>query len=236
MKNLPLILLGVFTAGVSHAATVTWSAATNTGLIDSSAGALGVGNYVRIGYFGTLSNSQIQTDATTLTGISLLNADFHEFANTTVGTNTSNTPSTFSLNSSPGYPTLTSPSAFAPGSQIYFWALDSTNNTSLATALNSVTQTAIAYVPFSNNSAWQFPASDVAPGVTIDVSQLSNVNSVFMAGSYVSGNSASLNSIFGTPNHALQLANVSAVPEPSTFAVGVLAALAALGPRKRNRR
>ena len=230
-----LILLGICGAACSQAATVNWSAASDTGLITSAtsgSAALAVNNYLRIGYFGTLSNSQISQDATTPAGISLLNGDFHQFAITTVGAGVSGSPGAFADSSSPLYSSLP---GFNPGSQIVFWALQSSNNSSLSTALSSVTGTAIAYVPIASIGRWQFPASDVNPATTIDLSDLSNANRVVLAGNYVTGNSASLTSAFGTPNHALQLSDVTAVPEPASLIVGLFTAFAALSSRKRNR-
>jgi hypothetical protein len=213
----------------SSAATVAWGAAIDTGIIDTGSAALAQGNYVRIGYFGTLTNAQIQADATTPAGITALNADFHEFANTTIGTNTSAAGS-FSINSSPTYASL---SGFTPSSQMYFWALDSTNHTSLSNALSTVTQTAIAYVPLANNSNWQFPATDIAATKSPDIKDLSNANAVFLAGSYVSGTTASLTPIFSSPNHALQLATVGAAPEPSRIMYFGIALLGLIWRRRR---
>jgi hypothetical protein len=221
----------LLTALAARGATVNWSAQINTGLIDSSSSALAQGNWLLIGYFGTLSDAQVANDALTLSGISTLQGDFHLFASTTVGTGTSAAAS-FSLSSAPLYSSL---SGFTPSSQIYFWALKSTNNTSLSTALSTATQTAIGYVPFANLSTWQFPAADASAAKTIDISDLANANRQILAGSYVSGNTAALTSTFGTPNHALQLANVSTVPEPSTYALlgtGLLTSFTLLRRRK----
>ena len=233
MKKIPLILFGIFTGVVSHAATVNWSAAIDTGIIDTSAAALTAGNFVRIGYFGTLTDAQVQSNALTLSGISTLNSDFHEFANTTIGTGFGGNAAGFNKASSPLYSSL---SGFVPSSQIYFWALKSTNNSSLANAVSSVTQTAIADVPFASDANWRFPASDAAPAVTFDLTELSNANRQVQAGTYVSGNSASLTGIYGTPNHALQLATVTSVPEPSVLALGGVAGLSLLASRKRRQR
>ncbi len=234
MKRLLSLAVVLSTAAASDAATVTWGAAIDTGIIDSSAAALAVGNYVRIGYFGTLSDSQVIANAATTAGLDALNLDFHEFANTTIGTNTGGTAGTFSINSSPLYSALT---GFVPASQIYFWVLNSTDTSTFANALSSATQTAIGYVPFANNAEWQFPASDASPAKSIDVKDFANGSSVLLAGSYVAGSTPALTPIFGAPNHALQLANVtvSPVPEPSTLAVGILTLIAAVGARRRNR-
>lgn len=230
MRFLPLILLCIANMTACHAASVSWGAAIDTGIIDSAGAALVAPNVVRIGYFGTLTNSQIQANALTSSGISTLNSDWHQFAQSTIATNTF-APGSFSESSSPLYSSL---SGFTPSSQIYFWALKSSDPVN--NPLTTVTQTAIGYVPFANLPSWRFPSSDVSPGVSIDVSQFSNANSVFLAGIYVGANSASLNSIFGPGNHAVQLANVSAVPEPSSFAIGLIAVFAAAGSRNRRRR
>ena len=227
MKILPLIVICIANVTACHAASVSWGAAIDTGIIDASGAALTTSNVVRIGYFGTLTNSQVQANALTPSGITALNSDWHQFAQSTIGTNTF-APGSFSESSSPLYSSL---SGFTPSSQIYFWALKSSDPVN--NPLTTVTQTAIGYVPFANLPSWRFPASDVSPGVSIDVSQLSNANSVFLAGSYVSASSPSLTSTFGSVNHAVQLANVSAVPEPSTFAIGLIAAFAAAGSRNR---
>ncbi|WP_395749804.1 PEP-CTERM sorting domain-containing protein [Prosthecobacter sp.] len=232
MKKIALFIAFLSLSGISHAATVAWNTqSADTGLIDASAAALSVGNYVRIGYFATLTDSQIAADATTLAGIALLNADFKEFAHTTVGTGIP-IAGAFDVSSNPTYSSLP---GFSPNSQVYFWALDSTNNTSLANALTTVTQTAIGYVPFANDANWRFPASDVASATTIDLSSLSNANRQIIAGTYVPTSSASLTSAgFNSTNHALQLATVSAAPEPSKILL-ILAGSGLMLVRRRRR-
>ena len=235
MRKFSLTLLATLAAAVSHAATVNWGASIDTGIIDSSNLAVTQGNLVRIGYFGSLTNAQVTANAQTQTGLSLLNADFKLFAQATLGEGT-DLDASFSKSSSPPYSSLP---GFLPASQIYFWATKSSNTSTAANALASVTQTAIAYVPVASNSSWMFPATDVSPAPLIDISSLSNPNAVFLAGSYKSVSSAALNDIFDTPNSALKLANVenvAPIPEPSTLAFGVLAAWVAAGSRRRYRK
>lgn len=231
MKNkLALLIASIaFLNAHANAATVAWGDTINTAIIDTSGALLTQGNYVRIGYFGSLSNSQIQANALTTAGIALLNADFHEFARSTIGANTG-TDGLFSSSNTPTYASL---SGFSPSSQIYFWALDATDNSTLSSALSTVTQTAIGYVPLANNSEWQFPASDIATGKTIDLADLANANRVVLAGTYVSANSPSVTPILGTPNHALQLSSVSAVPEPSRIVFLGLSGLGLIWRRRR---
>lgn len=231
MKKLSLLFLFIFTANVSCAATVSWGAAIDTGVIDVASSALPVGNVIRIGYFGTFSGALITANSTTNAGLSILDGDFHQFAQSTIGTGTANTPATFSVNSTPSYATLP---GFTPNTQIYFWAFKSSNTSSIANVLATATETAIAYVPFANNSAWQFPASDIAAAKSIDLTQLSNANTVVLAGNYKAGNTASLTGIFGSTNHALQLASV--VPEPSVITFSIIGILGAAQMRCRKRK
>jgi MYXO-CTERM domain-containing protein len=236
MKKFSFILVAMLTAMGAHGATVNWSATIDTGLIGSGAAALAAGNFIRIGYFGTLTDAQVTSNALTLAGISVDNADFHEFANSTVGTGFGGLAGGFNVATSklyasiPGFDTSTQ-------HQIYFWALKATDNSSLATALATTTQTAIGYVPSANLATWKFPsAGPPDTNVTnIDLTDLSNANRQILAGTYVAGTSASLTPNFGSPNHALQLADVSSVPEPSTLTFGALAALVAAGSRRRRR-
>ncbi len=233
MKKCLLILSSVFTMAASQAATVGWNATIDTGLIDNTAAALTVGNYVRIGYFATFTDSQVIANSTTTAGLSALNLDFKEFANTTIGTGTVGTPATFAISSTPSYGSLP---GFTPNSQIYFWALKSTNVTSLSTALATATATAIAYLPFAVDSDWQFPASDISTAKSLDIKDLSSGSSVFLAGSYIAGSSASLTGIFGPTNHAVQLAAVSSVPEPSSVALCAMAVFSTVSVRRRQRK
>ena len=238
MARVSPFIFGIFAAAVSHAATVNWNAATNTGLIDNGGAALGAGNLVRIGYFDsalgatpTLLNAAITTNALTQSGISILNANFHEFANTTIGTGFGGNAGGFNRASTPLYSSLP---GFLPNSQIYFWAFKSSN---LSDPLNTVTQTAIAYVPFASNSQWQFPATDFSPpSVSIGLANLSDPNSLFQAGSYMSGSSASLTPPFPANNHAVKLATVTPVPEPSTLTFFAMATLGAAARRRRKRK
>ena len=231
MKKLSLLLLCILTADVSRAATVSWGAAIDTGIIDVASLALPVGNVVRIGYFGSFSGALITANATTNAGLSILDSDFHQFAQSTIGTGTANTPATFSVNSTPSYASL---SGFTPNTQIYFWAFKSSNTSSIANVLATASETAIAYVPFANNSSWQFPASDIAAAKSIDLTQLSNANTVVLAGNYKASNTASLTGIFGATNHALQLATV--VPEPSVITFSIIGFFGAAQMRRRKRK
>ena len=233
MKKLHFILVGVFTAGIAHCATVSWGTNASTGIITTVATgsvALQVGNWIQIGYFATLSNAQITTDASTRAGTALLAADFVTFSSGQVNA-TQGAGGLFLGNQTN--------TGFA-NQQIYLWALQSQVNTSLSTAEASVLQQAIAYVPRLTTptigAAWNFP-SDPGTPITIDAEALTTVGKQILAGTFIpNANNASLAAAgFGASNNALQLATVTSVPEPSTLTFGALAALAAAGARRRRR-
>jgi hypothetical protein len=229
MKKLAFLLFGIFNAVVAHGASLNWGAQTTTGILDGTGAALALGNYVQVGYFGSLTNNQVSSLAAndTPAAINALAADFHVFDYTQIGNGTG-LAGTFAKASTHSYASL---SGFVPGSQVYFWVLDSTNTSSLGNALSTVTQQAIGYVPSATLASWQFPASDASPASTIDVYDLANTSgAVMLAGTSVSSDSASLDSILGTGNTAVELAPV---PEPSSFLFGALTALASATIRRR---
>ncbi len=246
MKKSLIALVGIFTSTVAFSATVNWNAFIDTGVINTgasaSAAALALGNWVQIGYFQTLSNAQVSADAGTLSGpnsTATLASDFFTFASLKISPSGANLPNSGSGAAGPGGWQQTSNSflysanpTFTPGHQIYVWALNATNNTSLTTAEASVTQQAIFSLP-----SWTFPANDLS-SVSIDITSLSSASRQMLAGTYIAAaNNTSLNTAgFGPSNNAVQLATVSAVPEPSTFTFGALAALAAVASRRRTRK
>ena len=255
MIRAPLTLACIFAATVANAATVRWIGLTDTGVINTgpiaSAPALATGNWVQIGYFDnslgatqTAIDSAIRADGATVAGTATLVNAFHTFAAVQIntGSQAGNGAGGFDQTS---IVTLGTSSPFF-GAQIYFWALNSTNNTTLATAEANVTQQAIAYVPGSiihptnGSNPWVFPSADNSPQVTIDISSLQTGGSVLDVGTFQLGanNTNLFNAGFGSTNNAVQLASVAGVPpvpEASTFAVGLLAALAASGIRTRRR-
>ncbi len=253
-KFLPIALLaGLFAAGVSRGATVNWAAFNNTGIITagtpSSAAALQTGNWVQIGYFdSSLGATQAAIDAAvsanagTVSGTATLAAAFHTFGSLQINTGlqAGNNDGGFTASSSLS---ITSNPGFA-SQQIYVWALKATNNTSLTTAEATVTQQAIAYVPASISTpngatdAWRFPSSDISPNPSIELTSLTTSGTQILAGSFFpNANNTSLAAAgFPSSNAALQLSNVVApVPEPTTFAVGILLTAAAIGIRRRSR-
>jgi len=250
MKKNLLLLLSFLVADFTDAATVAWSAFDNTGIINSglasSAAALPTGNWVQIGYFDstlganqTAINAAITSDSQTVSGTATLAAAFHTFGSLQIntGSQSGNGAGGFSASSSLS---LTSNPSFA-SQQIYLWALNATNNTSLATAYSSVTQQAIAYIPLSITTpdaatqAWQFPASDTAGNVAIELKSLTTSGTKILDGSFITGaNNTSLNSAgFPTLNNALQLATVASAPEPDR---SVLCGFALIGLILRRRR
>ena len=224
------VLFGTFSA---DGATVSWGTNGSTGVINQSNVALPIGNWIQIGYFATLSDAQITIDAATVSGINstaTLKADFVPF-------------SSGQVNSTQGVGGLflgnQTNTGFA-NQQIYLWALQSSNNASLSTAVDTVLQQAIVYVPKalvpSVGAAWQFPGDPGTP-ITIDLDALTTAGSKELFGTFTAGaNNASLQAAgFGSSNNALQLASVAPVPEPSTLALGAVAAAALAGLRHRKR-
>jgi hypothetical protein len=187
-----------------------------------------------------LTDAQISADAQTLAGTAVLAAAFQTFATHQI--TPVDGPGGFSASSNFSY---ANNSSFTQGSQIYFWALNATNNTTVATAEASVTQQAIAYVPlsiskpFQANQAWAFPSSDTG-SVSIDLDGLQTAGAVADFGTIQkNANNTSLatlvppeSSAFPASNSALQLAIV-AVPEPSSFILCTIALFATTGMRKR---
>jgi len=246
MKKLALILIGILLSGISQGATVTWNAFGDTGVIlpgtPSSAAALGLTNWVQIGYFRTLTDGQVTANAATLAGTATLAADFFTFGKLQISASGSN-PSNSELGASgPGgwqqnttNFSYASNTTFIPGHQAYIWMMNSTNNSSLASAEASVTSQAIFTL-----SSWVFPAGDLTPGSNIELQNLSSASASALTagtlfGTYQPATSNTNLAAAGvlSPQNAVQLAAV--VPEPSTIVLGAVAALIAAGRRKRRR-
>ena len=245
MKKLALILIGILLSGISQGATVTWNAFGDTGLIlpgtPSSADALGLTNWVQIGYFRTLTDGQVTANAATLAGTATLAADFFTFGKLQISASGSN-PSNSELGASgPGgwqqnttNFSYASNTTFIPGHQAYIWMMNSTNNSSLASAQANVTSQAIFTL-----SSWLFPANDLS-FVNIELQNLSTASGAALSsgtlfGTYQPATSNTNLAAAGvlSPRNAVQLAAV--VPEPSTIVLGAVAALIAAGRRKRRR-
>lgn len=233
MKKLTLTFCAAFSAIAAHGATVNWGdTGQQTGFADSSTAALAVGNWIRIGYF-PISDALISAGLSTP---STLNTSFQEFGSIQIGTGTGGFAGTFQGTAVLNY--VANPSFTGANQQIYIWALKATDNTSVSTALSTVTEQAIFYAPKATFTNWIFPATDGATAPTVDIGD-PKASGTYLAGSYVASNAA-LTSIYngagisGTIG-AVQLQTVAAVPEPSTVAFGALAALAAAGVRRRRR-
>ena len=246
MKKILFILAGVFTAGISHGATVNWNAFIDTGVIAqgapaASAPALALNNWVQIGYFKTLSDAQVTIDAATLSGpnsTATLATDFFTFGSLQITPSGANVPNSGQGAAGPGgwqqatnnFLYSANPT-FVTGHQLYFWAMNSTSTGSLGAAEASVTQQAIFTLP-----TWTFPASDVS-SVSYDITSLSSASRQMLYGTYIpSVNNTNLTAAgFPSLNNAVQLGTVSPVPEPSSLTFGALAALVAAGSRRRKR-
>ena len=232
MKKLTLLTLCVFANIAAYSATVNWSAQVDTGFADSTNAALAQGNFIRLGYFSIPDASVLLLASPTVANVATLNASFVQFGQTTVG-------QSFGVN---GFFAASSVFSYALNPtfdvthQMYVWVTKATNNTTLANALNSVTEQAIFYEPFGpagsspNKAKWQFPATDITTAPTPDLGDTKpSLGGVYLAGSYQPSNAA-LTTILGTAAGAVQL---QAVPEPSTIVLGAIAALMVAGRRKR---
>ncbi len=210
-------------ANISNAASVAWNAFNDTGVINtgtvSTAAALPIGSWVQIGYFKTLSDATVTADAATVAGTAALAADFYTFGSLQISANGTSTPNSGLGAAGPGgWQQLTnnfsyaSNPTFIAGHQAYFWVMNSTNNSSLSAAEASVTQQAIFTLP-----SWTFPASDISGQKNFDISDLSSASRNMLFGSYISGaNNTNLTAAgFASTNNAVQLATVTAAPEPS---------------------
>jgi MYXO-CTERM domain-containing protein len=238
MKKLCLILAACFAVGMAHGAAVSWGTNESTGIIGAGGLALQQGNWVQIGFFQTIADTTVTSLATTQAGTALLAADFLTFSSGQVPA------SPFAGGLFVGSASNANP-AFAT-QQIYFWAMKSTDNSSLTAAEGSVFQQAIAYLPKNTipviGDAWKFPDANGA-AIVIDLEALmtagtSTTGRQVLAGTFIPGaNNSDLvtNGSFPSSNNALQLQSVSSVPEPSTLTFGALAALAAAGSRRRRR-
>jgi len=233
MKKLTLLTLCVFANIAAYSATVNWSAQGDTGFADSTNAALAQGNFIRLGYFSIPDASVLLLASPTVANVATLNASFVQFGQTTVG-------QSFGVN---GFFAASSVFSYALNPtfdvthQMYVWVTKATNNTTLANALNSVTEQAIVYEPFGaagsslNKAKWQFPATDATPAQTPDIGDAKlTLGGVYLAGSYQASNAALTTINGGSPTGAVVL---QAVPEPSTIVLGAVAALMAAGRRKR---
>jgi len=225
MTKAYVAIFSILTVSAAHSATINWGAQVDTGLVGivnaNGTAAVASGDLIRLGYF-TVSNSIVQANKSNL---SVLSADWVSLADAHIGDGTGY-DGTFA---SVATPTLT---AGEFSHQLYVWALN-------APTVTAATQQAIFYEPSSSNANWVAPGSNISQ-TTIDIGDAkTSLGGVYLAGSYQYPN-ASITSIFnsaGAPGTygAIQLESVAPtpVPEPSTFAVGVLAAFAAAGVRRR---
>lgn len=228
LQRLIVSALGFIGAISANAATVSWGTNGTTGIINQASTALPIGNWIQIGYFATLSDAQITLNAATLTGANstaTLKADFVSFSSGQVNLTQGAGGLFLGDQTNAGF----------ANQQIFLWAMQSTNNSTLSDAIDSVVQQSIVYVPKATTptvgAAWQFPGDPGTP-ITIDLDALTTVGSKILYGTFTAGaNNPSLASAgFTSSNNALQLAPV---PEPSTIVLGAVAALMAAGRRKR---
>ncbi len=203
MKSTIQILIGAFalllSSSATQAATVNWSAGIDHGFSLEGGTQLPAGSLVRLGYFRDptsgvqLSDTQIQALAG---NPALLNANFVEAANTTIGSGVSGMPSHFTAVSG-----VDTAALGIVGKQAYLWVLN-------AASLVGASQQAILYwdtanatnpdgTPLRPSLRWVFPAQVPIPGTTsIDLTDLTigstalGTGARLVVGSFPTGTSA----------------------------------------------
>ncbi len=175
---------------------VDWAAAIGNGLGLQDGTDLPDNSLLRIGYFSTLSDAQIQSNAS---DVNFLNNDFVEFDFGFVGDGFGDLAAHWSLS-------LTASAGTFSGKPIYLWAFDVTS-TNIALA----TQHGIFY---STNANWRFPSD---PGTTaLDLADLTDGSySNLLSGAriVVGGFGVGTSDVYEN----VPLFNLAAIPEPSTY-------------------
>ena len=223
MKKTFLAAACIFTVVAAEATTVNWSAANDTGFATANGTVLSTGNLLRLGYF-TISDAQVALLAIpTPANLTALNTAWHVIADSTVGSGTGVAGSTSNASSV----TLASGDF---SHQIYIWALN-------ASTVVGASQQAIFYEPSTTLPSWNLPGSN-GPTIstTIDIGEAKTPGGTYLAGSYQASN-ASVTTTFNTAGLPGTKGAVllQAIPEPSTLAFCVLAAIGATGSRRRSR-
>ena len=226
MKKTILAAACIFTVAAAEATTVNWSAANDTGFATANGIVLSTGNLLRLGYFtipDTGAGSVQSFASPTPANLLALNAAWHVIADSTVGSGTGVAGSTSNAS------TVT----LASGDfshQIYIWALN-------ASTVVGASQQAIFYEPSTTLASWNLPGSN-GPTIstTIDIGEAKTPGGTYLAGSYQASNTSVTTTfnaagLLGTKGAVL----LQAIPEPSTLAFCVLAAIGATGSRRRSR-
>lgn len=214
MRKLFIPLFCTLAFSVSQAATINWSAQNDVGLANSSGAALASGSLVRLGYF-TISDAAVIAAKDDL---ATLSSSWHSIADTTVSTGFPGDSGIFAAVSTP---TL---SGAELGHQIYFWALN-------APTVLGATQQAIFYEPSSSNAFWNLPGSNIG-STSVDIGDAKSAG-VYLVGSYQASNPA-FNTLLGAGSGSVNLATISASPEPSKMLL-ILAGSALVMVRRRRR-
>lgn len=207
----------------ARAATIAWGAGQDNGFSAQNGAELATGNLVRLGTF-SLSDGQIQA-LFSVGNIAGLDASFTEIAVANIGDNIG-APSNFAQTSNVD-------TGAVAGLQLYFWAYNSTNNSSVATSKATAFEMGIVYMDKAINSSWAAPVQSPVPGNTsIDISDLTNlIGSALVSGAHlVVGNFPNGTSTAGgAPNIGL----VGVVPEPGSAALMMLGMLSLAARRRR---
>jgi len=204
-----LLSLCVLLQARAQNSTATWGAYTSNGIGDASGNPLpnGSNDLTLLGTFKGLTNSQIAAMASTNeTG---LMADFTTYAHSVVGALQINGPGS----ASDGYwENTTQASTNALGIQnleMYYVVFN-------APTAGAASQYGIFTDP--GNASWVFPADNTVSNVSVtDLSDVPKNSSGILWGSYGTGTSRD------TVSPLYNLAGISSVPEPSTWAAAALA-------------
>ena len=217
-----LLSLCVLSQARAQNSTATWGAYTSNGIGDASGNPLpnGSNDLTLLGTFKGLTNSQIAAMAS---NEAALMADFTTYTSSVVGALQINGPGS----ASDGYwLNTTQASTNALGIQnleMYYVVFN-------APTAGAASQYGIYTDP--GNASWVFPTDNVAGNVSVtDLSDVPHNSSGILWGSFGTGTSRDLKSPL------YNLANISSVPEPSTWAAAALAFGAVLSAAiRRNKR
>jgi len=206
----------VFTA---TAATVDWGTATSNVLGDKNGNLAANTGTVRLGYFSGLTDVQIASAAAEGNKISL-SGSFQTFDSVSIGTGYGGLAAAWTKSS------VNLTTSFA-GKQIYYFALNA-GTVAAATQWGIFTKSA--------DAAWTFPSDSPSPGSAVnDLSQVPQNPTGILAGSFGPQTDGGGYFTGGAGATLYKMSEISAVPEPATFATGAMLALVAAGARRRRR-
>lgn len=198
MKKIAVVVLLGFTmlASTTHASSVLWGAFTSNGVALANGTPLAAGNLVLVGSFSTLSNAQVAADMSA-GNVSAVLTDFKQFDSSTIGTGVGGLAGYWNKNS-----TVSANALSLQNKEIFYFVF------------NATTTAASQYGIFTNPSlpTWIFPDDGAIPNTTsTELNQVPTNSTGILWGSF---NPSGLSGL-----GAFQLAELAAIPEPSTLAL-----------------